>query len=74
MKIVVISQKTAFVRHWFKWYKVQRSGEDWRPLPIGKKYEKEFDIEKVSKSLQKKYGKSKLPKEIEELEQKKRAV
>lgn len=55
MKIVVITQQTAFVRHWGKWYTVQRAGEDWRPLEIGKKYVKPKSITQISKELNKKY-------------------
>lgn len=53
MRIVVITQQTVFIRHWFRWYRVQRAGEDWRPLEIGKKYEKPFDLEKTAKALSK---------------------
>lgn len=55
MKIVVVNQKVAFVRHWFKWFRVQRAGEDWRPLEIGKKYEKteKFDLDKTVEKLKK---------------------
>lgn len=66
MKIVVINQMTAWARvfQWkrfrFVWYRVGRSGEDWRILEIGKKYEKpqKFDFDKVAKKLQKKYPSS----------------
>lgn len=55
MKLVVINQKVTFARHWGKWYRVARSGEDWRKLEIGKKYEKEekFDLDKVAEKLKK---------------------
>lgn len=55
MKLVVINQATVFARHWGRWYRVQRSGEDWRPLEIGKKYIKEKTITEISKELNKKY-------------------
>jgi hypothetical protein len=57
MKIIVLTQQTAFVRHWFKWYRVQRAGEDWRPLEVGKQYvkPKKFDLEKTAAKLAKKY-------------------
>lgn len=60
MKIVPITQQTAFVRHWFRWYTVQRAGEDWRPLEIGKKYVKPKTTEQITASLNKKYP-SKVP-------------
>lgn len=55
MKIVPITQQTAFVRHWFKWYRVQRAGEDWRKLEIGKEYvkPKKFDIDRTIQKLEK---------------------
>ena len=74
MKVYVINQKIAFVRHWGKWYRVLRAGEDWRKLDIGKKYIKPFSLKTANVSLAKKYGKATLPKEVEELELKKRAV
>lgn len=55
MKLVVINQATVFARHWGRWYRVQRSGEDWRPLEIGKRYVKEKTITEISKELNKKY-------------------
>jgi hypothetical protein len=56
VKIVVINQKVAFVRHWFKWYRVLRAGEDWRELAIGQKYQKPFDLKNASKKLENQYG------------------
>ena len=53
MKVIVINQKVAFARHWFKWYRVQRAGEDWRPLAIGKPYVKPKTIEQIAKDLEK---------------------
>lgn len=47
MKAIEISQKTHLVRHWFKWYIVQRGATDWRPLEIKQR----FDLEKTSKAL-----------------------
>lgn len=63
MKIIVLTQQTAFVRvwswkrFWFQWYRVQRAGEDWRPLEVGKQYikPKKFDLEKTADKLAKKY-------------------
>lgn len=56
MKAIVINQKVVLVRHWLRWYKVQRGAEDWRPLKIGRYVkEQKFDVEKVAKSLNAKY-------------------
>lgn len=74
MKIHVLTQQTAFVRVWrwkqfrFVWYRVQRAGEDWRPLVIGKQYEKpkKFDLGKVVKDLQKKHPSAPLPSILDE--------
>lgn len=48
MKVHIISQKTVWVRHWFRWYRVQRGGEDWRPLVIAKRNP---TISEITKSL-----------------------
>jgi hypothetical protein len=55
VKIVVISQQSAFVRHYGRWYRVQRAGEDWKRLPIGQKYvkPKKFDLNRAANSLKK---------------------
>lgn len=53
MKIVVVNQQTAFVRHWFRWYNVKRSGEDWRPLEIGKRYVKPRTIDEIAQGIEK---------------------
>lgn len=50
MKAIEISQKTHLVRHWFKWYRVQRGGTDWQPLKVEKRPQP-FDINKAAKSL-----------------------
>ena len=34
MKIVIVSAKTVVVRHWFRWYRVQRGMTDWQRLKI----------------------------------------
>ena len=51
MKVVFINQKITWVRHWFRWYIVQRAGEDWRRLPIGKKYLKLPGGDAIKKAL-----------------------
>lgn len=68
MKIVPITQQTAFVRHWFRWYRVQRAGEDWRRLEIGRPYQKpkRFNLDKVAKELEKKYPRKPLPSILDE--------
>lgn len=32
MKVVKISSRTYFVRHWLKWYRVPSSGKNWEKL------------------------------------------
>jgi hypothetical protein len=34
MRVIIISQKVVWVRHWFKWYRVQRGGMDWQSLTM----------------------------------------
>ena len=67
MKIVVINQMTAWARVWvwkkfrFVWYRVGRSGEDWRPLEIGKAYVKPKSVKQIADELNKKYPGSRTP-------------
>jgi len=54
MKVVELSNKTYLVRHWLRWYRVQRSGGNWAKLaPIIKngKPPKDFSIESAAESL-----------------------
>ncbi|CAB4155522.1 hypothetical protein UFOVP667_8 [uncultured Caudovirales phage] len=32
MKVIEVGNKTYIVRHWFRWYRVQRAGGFWQPL------------------------------------------
>jgi hypothetical protein len=32
MKVIELSNKVYLVRHWFKWYRVQRGGAQWDEL------------------------------------------
>lgn len=32
MKVIHVTDKVKFVRHWGKWYRVQRGGYQWQPL------------------------------------------
>jgi hypothetical protein len=32
MKVIEVSNKTYLVRHWFRWYRVQRAGGHWQRL------------------------------------------
>lgn len=50
MRSIEISNKTHLIRHWFKWYRVQRGGTDWQPLKVEKR-PVPFNIEKAAKSL-----------------------
>lgn len=61
MRIIVINQMTAWVRvfNWkrfrFVWYRVGRSGEDWRLLEVGKQYVKPKTVKQIADELNKKY-------------------
>ncbi len=59
MKVIIINQKVVMVRHWFKWFKVQRGLDDWRKLAI-REYKKDKSIRDIANSIGKKYpgGKS----------------
>lgn len=50
MRSIEISNKTHLIRHWFKWYRVQRGGTDWQPLEV-KKRTPPFSIEKAAEGL-----------------------
>lgn len=68
MKLVVINQATVFARHWGRWYRVQRSGEDWRPLEIGKKYVKSPTTDEITENLLDKFPvPNKMPAILDEL-------
>lgn len=73
MRIVVINQMTAWVRvfSWkrfrFVWYRVGRSGEDWRLLEVGKQYVKPKTLKQIADELNKKYpGSAPLPAILDE--------
>lgn len=57
MKILEVSNKTYLVRHWFRWYRVQRAGGQWQRLePIikaGKVSAVQDPIEHAAESLKK---------------------
>lgn len=65
MLVIPISNKTFLARHWFRWYRVQRGGEDWRPLKA-KPYAKPKSIAEISKSLSKKYPTGQRPDILDE--------
>lgn len=50
MRAIEISQKTHLIRHWFRWYRVQRGGTDWQPLKVEKRPQP-FNLAKTAKSL-----------------------
>lgn len=54
MKSIQINQKVTLIRHWGRWYNVQRGGEDWKPLQI-KRYVKQKSIAEMAEGLRKKY-------------------
>lgn len=56
MKVIEVSNKTYFVRHWFRWYRVQRAGGHWQRLsPIIKngRPPKDFSLDDAAESLKK---------------------
>jgi len=57
MKVIELSNKTYLVRHWFKWYRVQRAGGHWQPLALiikNGRPPKDIDpIDHAAESLQK---------------------
>lgn len=61
MKSIEISNKTHLIRHWFKWYRVQRGGTDWQPLKIEKRPQPAKSIAKIAADLNKKYPSGKAP-------------
>lgn len=58
MIVIPGSNKTLFVRHWLRWYLVQRGGTDWRPLKMQRRPATK-SIGSILKSLEKGKSKSK---------------
>ena len=58
MRVIEISNKTYLVRHWFRWYRVQRAGTDWQPLKVQARAK---DIDEIASSLNKAGHGAKLP-------------
>lgn len=58
MRVIEVSNKVYLVRHWFKWYRVQRGGSQWDRLePIikaGRLPKKTDPIEYAADMLKKK--------------------
>lgn len=66
MKSIEISNKTHLIRHWFKWYRVQRGGTDWQPLVVQKRPQP-FSIAKTAEALAARSGsKPRLPEILDE--------
>lgn len=55
MRVFRVSNKTLLIRHWLKWYTVERGAKDWRPLKAEPR-ERPFNINVTAKALQRKYG------------------
>jgi hypothetical protein len=51
MIVIQISNKTQLIRHWLRWYRVQRGGTDWQPLKIQRR-PAPFSIAKTVKMLE----------------------
>lgn len=57
MKVIPISNKVSLIRHWGRWYKVQRGVDDWRKLNVAP-YKRPFNVDKAIDGLAKvKYNK-----------------
>lgn len=54
MIVIQITNKTALVRHWLRWYRVQRGGLDWQRLQISP-YQRPKTIATIASNLQRKY-------------------
>ena len=65
MKAIIINQKVTLIRHWFRWYNVQRGGEDWRKLKITR-YVKPKSIGEIAAALQKSHPSKPLPSILDE--------
>lgn len=52
MIVIPISNKTVMVRHWFRWYVVQRGATDWKPLEVRRRIVP-ANIDKIISSIQK---------------------
>lgn len=57
MKVIVLNDKSAIIRHWWRWYHVQRNGTRWQLLdPIimhGKPLKFPNSIDHAAESLSK---------------------
>lgn len=51
MIVIPISNKTLMIRHWGRWYLVQRGGTDWKPLKVQRR-PTPFSIKKTIKTLE----------------------
>jgi hypothetical protein len=61
MKAIPISNKTTLVRHWFKWYRVERGAADWKRVKVeARKPQK--SIEAIAKALNNRNNKKRQPK------------
>ncbi len=47
MRVVEVSNKVLLIRHWFKWYRVQRGAADWQRLEIKPRQKTIDDIQKA---------------------------
>ena len=52
MRIVEISNKVYLIRHWMRWYRVQRGGQQWDRLQI-KPAPRTKSIAQIQKALAK---------------------
>lgn len=64
MKVVELSNKTYLIRHWGRWYRVQRAGSNWArlsPLIKGIKPPQQFNLDRTAADLKKRGSQSLKP-------------
>lgn len=72
LRVIPVNQMTTWVRvwHWKRfrtvWYRVGRSGEDWREMEVGKRYQKQKSMEQIANDLSKKYPSARVPSILDE--------
>lgn len=55
MRVIEISNKTYLIRHWLRWYRVQKAGAQWVRLDTKPK-PKAFNLEKTAAAMQNRAG------------------
>lgn len=65
MKVIDVSNKVLLVRHWLRWYRVQRGASDWQKLAIRPRVRSK-SIDSIVKGLHKKYPPAPMPPILDE--------